>query len=83
MWESLHCFITHRAQTAPLISANTILTIQGHTKKLHIYSIGQHFALVDMPGYGYNMPRTFYKSVETFLNSSRRYHAYFLKSCDP
>ena len=45
---------------------------QGHTKKLNLYRVGHHFLLVDMPGYGHNMPRNFQLSVESYISSSRR-----------
>ncbi|KAK7495291.1 hypothetical protein BaRGS_00013473 [Batillaria attramentaria] len=50
----------------------------GHTRTLNLYRLGQHFTLVDMPGYGYNMPLNFQQSVELYLQSSRRLCRTFL-----
>ncbi|PVD34728.1 hypothetical protein C0Q70_06005 [Pomacea canaliculata] len=50
----------------------------GHTKALNLYCIRHHFTLVDMPGYGFNMPHNFEKSVEAYLCSSRRLCRTFL-----
>lgn len=43
----------------------------GHTKTLNFYQVGRELSLVDMPGYGYNMPKHFADSVEVFLHSRR------------
>lgn len=44
----------------------------GHTKTLNFYQVGKALSLVDMPGYGYNMPQHFSDSVEVFLHSRRK-----------
>lgn len=43
----------------------------GHTKTLNLFQVKNHFCLIDMPGYGYNMPQHFVDSVETYLKSRR------------
>lgn len=43
----------------------------GHTKTLNFFQVKNHFFLIDMPGYGYNMPQHFVDSVETYLRSRR------------
>ncbi|XP_076446902.1 GTP-binding protein 8-like [Babylonia areolata] len=50
----------------------------GHTKTVNLFRLGRRFTLVDMPGYGYNMPRNFQQSVEVYLSSSRRLCRTFL-----
>ncbi|XP_046369414.2 GTP-binding protein 8-like [Haliotis rufescens] len=44
----------------------------GHTKTLNFFQVGKSFSLVDMPGYGYNMPDHFQESVEKYLQTRRR-----------
>ncbi|KAL4231013.1 hypothetical protein ACF0H5_011385 [Mactra antiquata] len=44
----------------------------GHTKLLNFFQIGKHFTLVDMPGYGFNMPKHYSGSVERFLASRKK-----------
>jgi GTP-binding protein EngB required for normal cell division len=46
---------------------------QGHTKLLNFFQVGKKFTLVDMPGYGYNMPHHYADSVESFLNSRKKF----------
>lgn len=44
----------------------------GHTKLLNFFRLGEKLTLVDMPGYGYNMPEHYAASVETFLSSRKK-----------
>ena len=39
----------------------------GHTRSLKFYTIRKQFSLVDMPGYGYQMPEYFTSCVEEYL----------------
>lgn len=41
----------------------------GRTRRLHFFDVRQRFSLVDMPGYGENMPPHYITSVETYLQS--------------
>ncbi|GFO09183.1 GTP-binding protein 8 [Plakobranchus ocellatus] len=43
----------------------------GHTKLMNVFKVDNLFHLVDMPGYGYNMPDHFSTSVEAYLKSRR------------
>ncbi|XP_041359653.1 GTP-binding protein 8-like [Gigantopelta aegis] len=44
----------------------------GHTRALNMFQVGKAFCLVDMPGYGYNMPHHFHQSVEKYLQSRKK-----------
>ncbi|KAL5012106.1 hypothetical protein ScPMuIL_010657 [Solemya velum] len=44
----------------------------GHTRMLNFFQVGRSFNLVDMPGYGYNMPENFVENVETYLRTRRK-----------
>ncbi|XP_046561985.1 GTP-binding protein 8-like [Haliotis rubra] len=44
----------------------------GHTKTLNFFQVGKSFSLVDMPGYGFNMPEHFQESVEKYLQTRCR-----------
>ncbi|XP_050416218.1 GTP-binding protein 8 [Patella vulgata] len=50
----------------------------GHTRVLQMFKVSNCFTLVDMPGYGYNMPDHFHKSVEQYLKTRRRLVRTFL-----
>ncbi|KAK6173696.1 hypothetical protein SNE40_017102 [Patella caerulea] len=50
----------------------------GHTRALQMFKVGNCFTLVDMPGYGYNMPDHFHTSVEQYLKTRRRLVRTFL-----
>lgn len=50
----------------------------GHTKTLNFYQVRKKFFLIDMPGYGYNMPQHFASSVEGYLQNRRRLCRTFL-----
>ncbi|XP_052795367.1 GTP-binding protein 8-like isoform X2 [Mya arenaria] len=41
----------------------------GHTKLLNFFQVGKRLCLVDMPGYGFNMPKDYVEVVETYLQS--------------
>ncbi|GFR60599.1 GTP-binding protein 8 [Elysia marginata] len=43
----------------------------GHTRMMNVFNVDDLFHLVDMPGYGYNMPDHFETSVEAYLKSRR------------
>ncbi|RUS86810.1 hypothetical protein EGW08_005406 [Elysia chlorotica] len=43
----------------------------GHTKLMNMFNVDNLFHLIDMPGYGYNMPEHFATSVEAYLKSRR------------
>ncbi|KAK2161854.1 hypothetical protein LSH36_108g01092 [Paralvinella palmiformis] len=44
-------------------------SISGHTRTLKFYNIPRILSLVDMPGYGYNMPDYFVESVEEYMKN--------------
>jgi GTP-binding protein EngB required for normal cell division len=54
-----------------------MIYFQGHTKLLNFFKVGKKFTLVDMPGYGYNMPHHYADSVESFLNSRKKFVSHF------
>ena len=43
------------------------LLFQGHTRVLKQYVISNRFTLVDMPGYGHNMPEYFSQMAEEYI----------------
>ncbi|XP_059168047.1 GTP-binding protein 8-like isoform X1 [Physella acuta] len=43
----------------------------GHTKLMNVFNVNNYFHLVDMPGYGFNMPDHFETSVEAYIKSRR------------
>ncbi|XP_045203374.2 GTP-binding protein 8-like isoform X2 [Mercenaria mercenaria] len=50
----------------------------GSTKLLNFFQVGKRFTLVDMPGYGYNMPEHYASSVENFLSTRKNLKMTFL-----
>ena len=46
---------------------------QGHTKVVKIYRLKKNFCLVDMPGYGENMPPYYVESVEAYILKRQQY----------
>ncbi|GAB1599943.1 GTP-binding protein 8-like [Argonauta hians] len=50
----------------------------GHTKCLNFYELGQSFRIIDMPGYGHNMPEHFVTSVENYIRTRRNLVRTFL-----
>ncbi|KAK6976569.1 GTP-binding protein 8-like isoform X2 [Biomphalaria glabrata] len=44
----------------------------GHTKLMNVFNVSNLFHLIDMPGYGFNMPDHFETSVEAYLKTRRR-----------
>ncbi|XP_064636599.1 GTP-binding protein 8-like [Lineus longissimus] len=50
----------------------------GHTKSLHFFNVGKALSLVDAPGYGFNMPENFERSVETYLKTRKTLTRTFL-----
>ncbi|XP_060064345.1 GTP-binding protein 8-like isoform X2 [Ylistrum balloti] len=44
----------------------------GRTKALQLYQAGTAFTLVDMPGYGHNMPSYFKDCVETYFKERKK-----------
>ncbi|CAI9725137.1 GTP-binding protein 8-like [Octopus vulgaris] len=50
----------------------------GRTKCLNFYELENTFRLIDMPGYGYNMPEHFVESVENYISSRRNLTRTFL-----
>lgn len=49
-----------------------IVFMQGHTKKLNFFTVGNAFTLVDMPGYGYRAPEDFVDMVEPYLQERKK-----------
>ncbi|ELU13618.1 hypothetical protein CAPTEDRAFT_224793 [Capitella teleta] len=45
----------------------TVSKKAGHTRTLRFYEIPRKFSLVDMPGYGENMPEHFVRSAEAYI----------------
>ena len=45
---------------------------QGRTRAIHAYEIGQFFTLVDMPGYGENMPSYYDECVTGYLQYRKK-----------
>nr|KAI8757297.1 GTP-binding protein 8-like isoform X2 [Biomphalaria glabrata] len=43
----------------------------GHTKLMNVFNVSNLFHLIDMPGYGFNMPDHFETSVEAYLKTRR------------
>ncbi|CAG5119948.1 unnamed protein product [Candidula unifasciata] len=50
----------------------------GHTKLMNVFNVNDLFHLVDMPGYGFNMPDHFETSVEAYLKSRRSIMTFIL-----
>lgn len=50
----------------------------GHTKTINLYQVRHFLTLVDMPGYGHNMPSNFKDSVEKYLHTRKRLCRTFL-----
>ncbi|BFZ14839.1 hypothetical protein BsWGS_17877 [Bradybaena similaris] len=50
----------------------------GHTKLMNVFNVNGFFHLVDMPGYGFNMPDHFETSVEAYLKSRRNLMTFIL-----
>ncbi|BFZ14840.1 hypothetical protein BsWGS_17876 [Bradybaena similaris] len=50
----------------------------GHTKLMNVFNVNGFFHLVDMPGYGFNMPDHFETSVEAYLKSRRNLYRVFM-----
>ncbi|XP_069130523.1 GTP-binding protein 8-like isoform X1 [Argopecten irradians] len=44
----------------------------GRTKALQLYQAGNAFTMVDMPGYGHNMPHYFVDCVETYFKERKK-----------
>ncbi|XP_059168050.1 GTP-binding protein 8-like isoform X2 [Physella acuta] len=50
----------------------------GHTKLMNVFNVNNYFHLVDMPGYGFNMPDHFETSVEAYIKSRRNVMTFIL-----
>lgn len=50
----------------------------GHTRTLRFFQVGNSFSLVDMPGYGENMPHHYVSSVESYLQTRKKLVRSFL-----
>uniref|UniRef100_A0A0B6YDN3 GTP-binding protein 8 n=1 Tax=Arion vulgaris TaxID=1028688 RepID=A0A0B6YDN3_9EUPU len=50
----------------------------GSTKLMNVFNVNNLFHLVDMPGYGFNMPEHFETSVEAYLKSRRNLMTFIL-----
>ncbi|XP_012945073.1 GTP-binding protein 8 [Aplysia californica] len=50
----------------------------GHTKLMNVFNVNDCFHLVDMPGYGFNMPDHFETSVEAYLKARRNLQRVFM-----
>jgi hypothetical protein len=64
----IHCNII---QFLPVIT-NFGFNWQGHTKTLQFFQLGKKFTLVDMPGYGDNMPGYYEQSAEVYLRTRKQ-----------
>lgn len=50
----------------------------GHTRLLNFFQVGKNFTLVDMPGYGFNMPENYASTVEKFLSTRKKLSRTFI-----
>ncbi|ESO93985.1 hypothetical protein LOTGIDRAFT_56017, partial [Lottia gigantea] len=50
----------------------------GHTRVLQFFQVGKYLNLVDMPGYGYNMPEHYEECVESYIQNRRQLLRLFL-----
>ena len=61
-----------------------IFSYQGHTRRLHFFDVHEKFSLVDLPGYGQNMPPHYVQSVEPYLRSRPELVAFYhYINCNP
>lgn len=54
------------------LHTSCLFVFQGYTKALRLVSVKNAFSLVDMPGYGHNMPPGFVEIVENYLKSRQQ-----------